>query len=85
MPLSRRETSLMKCKKIICWGEKKYDEAKEPAWDLHAHGTATLRAGMHEQQAENTNLAHACKCVHTPCSHTSNAKVSSWKPHTNKR
>lgn len=75
MPLSRRETSLMRCKKIICLGEKKYDEAKG-ARVVHAHTWHSNTKNKHARDAESssrlamqTRLAHVNVCMrhaHTP-------------------
>lgn len=71
---SRRETSLMRCKKIICLGEKKYNEAKGarvlPAHTRHDRKNKDARgAESSSRLTMQTRLTHVNVCMqhaHTP-------------------
>lgn len=84
MPLSRRETSLMRRKKIICLGERKSTmKQDEPGRGLHAswHSNAKNRDGpAAERLTIQTQLTHVNTCmqrIHRPAVQ----KVQTLKPH----
>lgn len=62
MPLSRQETSLMRCEIFICVGERKNSEPEGSAWDLREF---EMRTTIHQNQRRHgtTRQNHNGKCI----------------------